>query len=389
METRDVYIVAAVRTAVGKAKRGILAQLNPIEMGGAVLGEVVKRAGIEPAQVQDVTMGCAFPEAEQGMNPARLCVLRAGYPDTVPAVTVNRFCSSGLESIAITTAKMRCGMFDIAIAGGVETMSLIAMTGTKFAPNPWMTKERCDIYTSMGCCGDNVARDFNISREEMDQLGLRSNQLAAKANAEGKFKDQIVPLEVPQPGGKTKIFDVDEGPRPDTTLEGLAALKPAFAPSPKLGFCTAGNSSQMSDGAAAVVLMSEKAVKETGAQPIARLVGYAAHAGSPRYLGPAQTEAIPHALDLAGLKLDDIDLIENNEAFSSQCLYVCREMKMDMDKVNVNGGAIALGHPLGCTGAKLTTQIIYELRARKAKYGLVTMCIGGGMGAAGVIEAIN
>ncbi len=385
METRDVYIVAAARTAVGKARRGTLAQLNPIEMGAAVLKAVVERAGIEPERVEDVTMGCAFPEAEQGMNPARVIAARAEFPYSVPAVTVNRFCSSGLESIAITNAKMRCGMFDVAIAGGVETMSLISMTGTKFAPNSWLSKERCDIYTAMGNCGDNVARDFNITREQMDELGLRSNQLAAKAIDEGKFKEQIVPLEVPTPNG-TITFDTDEGPRRDTTLEALAKLKPAFAPSPKLGACTAGNSSQMSDGAAAVMLMSDKAVKETGAKPIARLVGYCAAADSPKYLGPAQLKAIPKALDLAGVKLDDIGLIENNEAFASQCLYVCREMNFDMDIVNVNGGAIALGHPLGCTGAKLTTQILHEMKDRGKKYGLVTMCIGGGQGAAGVFE---
>ena len=386
METRNVYIVAAARTAVGKARRGTLREYNPIEMGAAVLKAVVERAGIDGEQVEDVTMGCAFPEAEQGMNPARLSVARAGFPYTVPAVTVNRFCSSGMESIAIAVAKMRCGMFDIAISGGVETMSLISMVGTKFAPNSWLTQERCDIYTSMGCCGDNVARDFNISREQMDELGLRSNQLAVAAIDAGRFKEQIVPLEVPQPNGSVKVFDTDDGPRRDTSIKALAKLKPAFAPSPKLGSCTAGNSSQMSDGAAAVVLMSEKAVKETGATPMAKMIGYCAAADSPRYLGPAQLKAIPKALELAGITLEDIGLIENNEAFASQCLLVCRELNFNMDIVNVNGGAIAMGHPLGCTGAKLTTQIIHEMRARGVKYGLVTMCIGGGMGAAGVFE---
>ncbi len=385
METRDVYIVAAARTAVGKARRGTLAEFNPIEMGGAVLEAVVERAGIDPERIEDVTIGCAYPEAEQGMNPARVLVARAGFPYSVPAVTVNRFCSSGMEAIAIAVAKMRCGMFDIAISGGMETMSMISMIGTKFAPNPWLSKERCDIYTSMGNCADNVARDFNITREQMDEFGLRSNQYAVAAIDAGKFKEQIVPLEVPTPNG-TITFEVDEGPRRDASLEVMAKLKPAFAPSPKLGFATAGNSSQMSDGAAAVLLMSEKAVKETGAKPMARMLGYKAAAASPRYLGPAQLEAVPKALELAGITLDDVGLIENNEAFASQCLLSCRELKLNMDIVNVNGGAIALGHPLGCTGAKLTTQIIYEMRARGVKYGLVTMCIGGGQGAAGVYE---
>ncbi|HOZ49472.1 MAG TPA: thiolase family protein [Candidatus Hydrogenedentes bacterium] len=382
---RDVYVVAAARTAIGKSRRA-LANLHPVDYAAPVLKAVVERAGIEASQVEDVTMGCAFPEAEQGMNPARMILLRAGYPDTVPAVTVNRFCSSGLESIVLTAAKIRCGLLDIAVAGGVETMSMISMVGTKFAPSPWMTEHCPEIFTSMGCCGDNVARDFGITREQMDEFALSSVQKAVAAIDAGKFKEQIVPIDVPQPDGSTKVFDTDEGPRRDTTLEGLAKLKPAFAPSPKLGSCTAGNSSQTSDGAAAVVLMSEEAVKATGAKPMAKVGGYHAAAASPKYLGPAQVVAVPKALKLTGIKLEDVGLIENNEAFASQCLYSSRELGLNMDIVNVNGGAIALGHPLGCTGAKLSTQIIYEMRARGVKYGLVTMCIGGGLGAAGVFE---
>jgi len=382
---RDVYIVAAARTAIGKAKRGTLANVHPVDIGGPVLKAVVGRAGIDAGKVEDVTIGCAYPEGEQSMNMARMITIRAGYPDTVPAMTVNRFCSSGMESIMIAACKIRSGLMDIAVSGGCESMSMIPMTGTKFAPNPWLTRERCDIYISMGCCGDNVARDFHITRQQLDEFAYRSFQRAAAAIDGGKFKEQIVPLEVPTPKGSI-VFDTDEGVRRDTTLEGLAALKPAFAPSPKLGFCTAGNCSQMSDGAAAVVLMSAEAVQETGAKPLAKVLGYGVGADSPEYLGPGQLPAIRKALELSGITLDDVGLIENNEAFASQCLYVCREMGFDMEKVNVNGGAIALGHPLGCTGAKLTTQIVYEMRARGVKYGLVTMCIGGGQGAAGVYE---
>ncbi|HUW61943.1 MAG TPA: thiolase family protein [Candidatus Bathyarchaeia archaeon] len=380
---RDVYVVSAVRTAIGKSRR-TLANFRPEDMGAAVLKEAVARAGIPAEKIQDVTIGCAYPEAEQGMNMARLIVLRAGFPDTVPALTVNRFCSSGLESIAIISSKIRAGLFDIGLAGGVETMSLIGMAGTKFAPNPWLAAEHPEAYINMGNCGDNVARDFKITREQMDEWAYNSVQKACAAIDGGKFKSQIVPLEVPTGNGKTIIFDTDEGPRRDTTLEGLAKLRPAFAA--KGGFCTAGNSSQTSDGAAAVVLMSEEAVKKYGAKPLGKFLGYNIAAGSPIYLGPAQLEAIPRACELSGIKLSDVGLIENNEAFASQCLLVIRELKMDTSKVNVNGGAIALGHPLGCTGAKLTTQILHEMKARNVKYGLVTMCIGGGMGGAGVFE---
>ncbi len=385
---RDVYVVAATRTAVGKANRGMLAQYRPDDMAAAVIKAAIDRAGIAPEQVQDVVMGCAMPEAEQGMNMARIAVQRAGLPDSISAMTINRFCSSGLEAMAIAGAKIESGLFDIAVAGGVESMSLVPMGGNDFRPNPHLAAERPEVYIAMGHCGDNVARDFHITRESMDQWALRSHQLAVDAIDAGRFKEEIVPLQVPFNGGVV-VFDTDEGPRRDTSLEALAKLKPAFAASPKLGACTAGNSSQTSDGAAALCLMNERAMAATGAKPRARFLSYSVAAGSPLHLGPAQLPAIQRACDLAGIRLDDVGLIECNEAFASQVLYVVRELGLDPDKVNVNGGAIALGHPLGCTGAKLTTQILHEMKRRSEKYGLVTMCIGGGMGAAGLFELMN
>ena len=385
---RDVYIVSAVRTAIGKARR-TLALENPIRMGAAVVKEAVARAGISADKIDDMVIGCAFPEGEQGMNFARIIGVAADLPESVPALTVNRFCSSGLEAMHIAAAKIRCGCFDVAITGGVESMSLIPMTGVKFAPDSVMTCEHPEVYISMGNCGDNVARDFKITRQQCDEWALRSNMRAIEAIDKGKFKSQIVPLEVETANGKI-IFDTDEGPRRDTTLEGLAALKPAFAgPGKKYGVCTAGNSSQMSDGASAVCLMSEDAVKKYGVKPLAKVLGYNVAAGSPKYLGPAQLEAIPKACALSGIKVEDVGLFEHNEAFAPQCLLVMRELKLDPEKVNVNGGAIALGHPLGCTGSKLSTQLIREMQVRGVKYGVVTMCIGGGMGGAGVFELCN
>jgi len=385
---RDVYIVSAVRTAIGKARR-TLALENPIRMGAAVVKEAVARAGISADKIDDMVIGCAFPEGEQGMNFARIIGVAADLPESVPALTVNRFCSSGLEAMHIAAAKIRCGYFDVAITGGVESMSLIPMTGVKFAPDSVMTSEHPEVYISMGNCGDNVARDFKITRQQCDEWALRSNMRAIEAIDKGKFKSQIVPLEVETANGKI-IFDTDEGPRRDTTLEGLAALKPAFAgPGKKYGVCTAGNSSQMSDGASAVCLMSEDAVKKYGVKPLAKVLGYNVAAGSPKYLGPAQLEAIPKACALSGIKVEDVGLFEHNEAFAPQCLLVMRELKLDPEKVNVNGGAIALGHPLGCTGSKLSTQLIREMQVRGVKYGVVTMCIGGGMGGAGVFELCN
>jgi len=385
MALDNVYVAAATRTAVGKAKRGTLATYRPDDMAAVVLTAVCDRAGIEPGQVADVTLGCAIPEQAQGMNIARVAAIAAGMPDTVSAMTVNRFCSSGLEAMAIVAAKIDSGMFDIGIGGGTESMSMVSMPGAKVSPNPTLSKERPDVYIGMGSAGDNVARDFNISRQELDEFALASNQKAAAAIAAGKFKDEITPLDLPH-GGQ---FDTDEGPRADASLDGFNALRRAFAASTKLGFHTAGTSSQMSDGAAAVVLMSEKGVSDSGAKPIAKFLSYNVAADSPKYLGPAQLVAIPAALEQAGIKLEDVGLFEINEAFASVALYVTRELGLDPDKVNVNGGAIALGHPMGCTGAKLSTQIINELRRRGEKYGVVTMCIGGGQGAAGVFELLD
>jgi len=383
---QDVYVVSAVRTAVGKANKGSLVQCRPDEMAAVVIKEAIGRAGVPAGRVQDIVLGCAFPEGSQGMNIARVAQARAGIPDSDPRITINRFCSSGIESLAIAASKIRTGLIQIAVSGGVESMSRIPMSGLKFAPSPRLTVECPEVYSSMGNCGDNVARDFGITRQECDEWALRSVQRAVAAIDAGKFKEQIVPLQVPTAKGSI-MFDTDEGPRRDTTIEGLAKLKPAFAgPGRRDGVCTAGNSSQMSDGASAVCLMSGDAVKAFGVKPMARFVSYSVAAGSPKYLGPAQVVAISKALELAGIKVSDLGVIENNEAFASQCLYVIRELKIDPDRVNVNGGAIALGHPLGCTGSKLTTQVIYEMRARGAKYGLVTMCIGGGMGAAGIFE---
>jgi acetyl-CoA acyltransferase len=382
---RDVYVVSAARTAVGKANRGTLAQTRPDDMAAAVLKEAVARAGVAPPAVQDVVLGCAFPESAQGMNVARIAVMLAGFPDGVTAMTLNRFCSSGLEAIAIAAAKIRTGMLDVALAGGVESMSLIPMGGHKIAPNPRLTLERPDAYTGMGICGDNVAREFGIPRDSMDAFALASHQKAIAAIDAGKFAEEIVPLEV-RAGSGTRVFDVDEGPRRDTSIEALGKLKPAFAVSRDIGACTAGNASQTSDGAAAVCLMSADAMEAHGATPLAKCLGYGVAAGAPSLLGPAQLEAIPRACELSGIGVKDCGLIENNEAFASQCMYVNREMEFDPGKVNVNGGAIALGHPLGCTGAKLSVQIIHEMRRRGEQFGLVTMCIGGGMGAAGVFE---
>jgi len=388
MAMDNVYIAAATRTASGKAPRGTLKDYRPDDMAAAVLTEVVKRAGIEASQVQDVTLGCAIPEQAQGMNVARVAAIDAGMPDTVSASTINRFCSSGLEAMSIIGAKIEAGLLDIGIGGGTESMSMVSMPGAKAAPNPRLSRERPEVYIAMGNAGDNVARDFKITREELDEFALGSNQKAVAAIEAGKFKDEITPLEMPE-GSSVLVFDTDEGPRKDTTLEALAGLRPAFAASPKLGTHTAGNSSQTSDAAAAVVLMSGKAVEETGAKPIAKFLSYNVAADSPKYLGPAQLVAIPRALELAGIKKEDVGLFEINEAFASVAIYVTRELGLDPEKVNVNGGAIALGHPMGATGAKLSTQIINEMRRRGEKYGVVTMCIGGGQGAAGVFELIE
>ncbi len=383
----NVYVVSAVRTAVGRSKAGsAIAHVRPDDLAAAAIREAVKRSGIPAERIQDCVIGCAFPEAESGMNVGRMALLAAGLPDTICGETINRFCSSSLETMATAGAKIECGMLDVAIAGGTESMSVIPMGGNKLMPNPSLVKSNPRSYTGMGQCADNVGNDFNITREECDKWAVMSHQRATEAIAKGYFKDQIVPLEVKAPNGKTFIFDTDEGPRPDTTLEGLAKLKPAFAGPAGKGVATAGNSSQTSCGASATVLANEKVVKELGLKPLARLRGYAVAAGDPGYLGPAQVPAIEAACKQAGITVADLGLIECNEAFASQTLYVVKKLNLDPAIVNVNGGAIALGHPLGATGAKLATQLIYEMKRRGVKWGLETMCIGGGMGGAGVFE---
>jgi len=392
---REAVIVAAARTAVGRAPRGTLKDTRPDEMAAVAIGEAVKRAGIEPGQVDDVILGCAFPEGEQGMNVARVALIRAGFPSSVPGMTVNRFCSSGLQAIAIACEKVMCGFADIVVAGGTESMSMIPMGGLKQAPNPQVMETYPQLYMAMGLTAEEVAKRWKVSREDQDAFALASHQKAAAAISDGRFKDEIVPLETwvrrEYPDGSQKIeevvFEVDEGVRPDTTLETLAKLKPAFSPK---GTVTAGNSSQMSDGAAAVVVMSDKKAAELGIKPMALFRGYAVGGVDPDVMGIGPTVAIPKVLKLTGLKLEDMDLIELNEAFASQSLVCIRTLGMEglMDRINVNGGAIALGHPLGCTGAKLTTTILYELARRGGRYGLVSMCIGGGMGAAGIFERV-
>ena len=390
---REAVVVAAARTAVGKAPKGTLKDTRPDEMAAAAIAEAVKRAGVEPGEVDDVILGCAFPEGEQGMNVARVALSRAGLPSSVPGMTVNRFCSSGLQAIAIACEKVMCGFADVVVAGGTESMSMIPMGGLKQAPNPHVMETYPQLYMAMGLTAEEVAKRWKVSREDQDAFALASHQKAAAAIKDGRFKEEIVPLKTwvrrELPDGSQKIeevvFDVDEGVRADTTIEALAKLKPAFA---LKGTVTAGNSSQMSDGAAAVVVMSDKKAAELGVKPMAVFRGYAVGGVDPDVMGIGPTVAIPKVLKIAGLKIEDIDLVELNEAFAAQSLACIRILGMEgmMDRINVNGGAIALGHPLGCTGAKLTTTILYEMARRGAKYGLVSMCIGGGMGAAGVFE---
>jgi acetyl-CoA acyltransferase len=385
--SRDPVIVAAARTAVGKAKRGSLAAVRPEHMAAAVIQELLHRAGdLDPGELEDLVIGCAFPEGEQGMNIARLIGLKAGLPEDIPAETVNRFCSSGVQSIAHAAHAIQAGQLGAALAGGVESMSMVPMTGYKFSPDPGLAEEYPEAFTSMGLTAENVAEQYGISREAQDQFALTSHQRAVKAVESGRFDPEIVPVQaaVISPTGREEFtFKRDEGPRSDTSLKALAKLKPAF----KLeGTVTAGNSSQMSDGAAGVIIMSREKAQALGLHPLARMVSYAVRGVAPEIMGVGPVAAVPKALDLAGLKLKDIELVELNEAFASQSLAVIEELGLDQEITNVNGGAIALGHPLGCTGAKLTTQMIYELKRRDAEWGLVTMCIGGGMGAAAVIQ---
>ncbi len=383
----NVYVVSAKRTAVGKAGRGTLVQTRPDDLVATAIKGAVDAAGIAPDKIDDVVIGCATPEAEQGMNVARIALLQAGLPKSVSGMTINRFCSSGTEAMAVAAAKIECGMLNVAIAGGAESMSMIGPGGNKPCPNPTLQEKLPEIYIGMGTCGDNMARDFNITREDADKWSVRSHERAIAAIAAGKFKDEIVPVEVKTPGGGTITYDTDEGPRPGTTMEALAGLRLAFAASPKLGgVCTAGNSSQTSDGGAACLLASGDAVKEHGLKPLGKMRAWVVKAGEPQYLGPPQIPAIKAACEMAGIKPEDIGLVECNEAFATQTIHVVREMGFSEDIVNVNGGAIALGHPLGCTGAKLAATLLHEMKRSNIKYGLVTMCIGGGMGGAGIFE---
>jgi acetyl-CoA acyltransferase len=382
----NVYVVSAKRTAVGKAGRGSFVQTRPDDLAAAAIKGAVDESGIDAAAIEDVVIGCATPEAEQGMNVARIALLRAGLPKSVSGMTINRFCSSGTEAMAVAAAKIQAGMLDVAVAGGTESMSMIPMGGHKISPNPSLVDTLPEIFIGMGTCGDNVSKDFDISREDADKWSSRSHDRALAAIEAGKFKDEIVPVDVKTPGGGTYTLDTDEGPRPGSTVEALGGLRLAFAASPKLGVCTAGNASQTSDGAAACLLASGEAVKEHDLKPLGKMRAWVVKAGEPKYLGPPQIPAIHAACKMAGIKVEDIGLVECNEAFATQTIHVVREMGFDEEMVNVNGGAIALGHPLGCTGAKLAATLLHEMKRRGTKYGLVTMCIGGGMGGAGIFE---
>lgn len=389
------YIVAGYRSAVGKAPRGLFRFYRPDDLAADVMKHLVASLpNIDKTLIDDVIVGCAMPEAEQGLNVSRLISLMALDTDKVPGMTVNRYCASGLETIAIASAKIDAGMADCIIAGGVETMSLMPFGGWKVIPNPRVAKQTPDYYWGMGLTAEAVAKEFNVSREDQDLFSFNSHQKAVKALAEGKFNDEIVPIKIEEvfvdenQKRQTKTYEAkqDEGPRADTSTAALAKLKSVFAAD---GCITAGNSSQTSDGAAFVMVVSEQFLKDHNLTPVARLVSHAVAGVPPRIMGIGPVEAIPKALKKAGLKQDDIDLIELNEAFASQSLAVIRQLGLNQDIINVNGGAIALGHPLGCTGAKLSVQIFNELRRRQKKYGMVTMCVGTGQGAAGIFELLN
>ena len=387
---QDAVIVAAVRTAVGKAPKGTLSVMRPDELAASVIkGALARVPGLELSSIDDVILGCAMPEGEQGLNVARIASLRAGIPVEASAVTVNRFCSSGLQAIAYGAERIMLGQGEAAVTGGTESMSMVPMGGNKVSPNPALVASYPDVYLTTGLVAENHARESNVSREAQDQFALRSHQRAIAAIEAGRFKDEIVPLTVRLVDGAANIreivFDTDEGPRRDTSIEALAKLRPAFHVS---GTVTAGNSSQTSDGASAVIVTSAALAKERGLTPLARFVGYATAGVKPELFGIGPVPAIRKVLKQTGLTLGQIDLIELNEAFAAQALACMNELGLDPDKVNVNGGAIALGHPLGCTGGKLTATLIHEMQRRKARYGLVTMCVGGGMGAAGIFERL-
>ncbi|MGQ9646452.1 MAG: acetyl-CoA C-acyltransferase [Thermodesulfobacteriota bacterium] len=392
---KEAVVVSAVRTAVGKAPRGILKDTRPDDVAAIVLREAVARVpGLKMEEVDDVVLGCAFPESDQGLNLARVVAMRAGFPHTVPGQTVNRFCSSGLQAIATAAYEIMVGATEVMVAGGVEFMSQVPIMGLTPSPNPYLVEHYPQIYTSMGLTAENVAEKFGISREDQDRFALLSHQKAARAIKEGRLKEEIIPIpakvkETKEDGTvmvKEVMFDTDEGVRFDTSLEAMASLKPVFKAK---GTVTAGNSSQTSDGAAALVLMSKERAEKMGVKPMATFRCFAVAGVPPEVMGIGPAYAVPKALKLAGLTLDQIGLIELNEAFASQALYVIRHLGLNLEILNVNGGAIAVGHPLGCTGAKLTTGLLYEMKRRKVRYGLVTMCIGGGMGAAGIFERID
>ena len=392
MEARNgAYIVSTVRTAVGKAMRGTLVNMRPEELGGIVVGEAIQRVnGLEKDRIDDVLMGCAMPEGPQGMNMGRVIAQKAGLPDHVPGATINRFCSSGLQTIAMASQAIIAGHTDVVVAGGAESMSQVPMSGFFFQPDPELVAEDADVYISMGNTAENVAERYKVSREDQDRFAFQSHSRALKAIEEGRFEEEIVPVNVENvvyKDGSTHTlktdFKVDEGPRHDTSIEALAKLRPVFRVG---GSVTAGNASQMSDGAAASVVMSESVMKELGVDPIARIVGFAVAGVAPDVMGVGPIPAVQKVLKQTGLSVSDIGLVELNEAFASQALAVIRETGLSEDIVNVNGGAIALGHPLGCTGAKLTATLLHEMKRRSVHYGICTMCIGGGMGAAAVFE---
>jgi acetyl-CoA acyltransferase len=391
---REVVIASSVRTPVGRAYKGTLRATRPDELAAvAIKGALERVPQLDAKEIEDVILGCAMPEAEQGANVARIAALRAGLPVEVSAFTINRFCSSGLQAIALAAERIMSGGADVIVAGGTESMTMIPMGGNKPSPNPWLVDHYPDAYLSMGLTAERVANRLGITREAADEFSLRSHQKALAAIQAGKFEDEVVPVPVSfsvpngsRPKRQELVFKVDEGPRADTSMEALAGLKPAFHAK---GRVTAGNSSQMSDGAGAAVVMSAERARELGIKPLARYVSFATAGYKPEEMGLGPVFAIPKALKIAGLKLTDIDVIELNEAFAAQALGVIREAGLDPEKVNPNGGAIALGHPLGCTGAKLTASVIRELKRRNARYGMVTMCVGGGMGAAGIFENLN
>jgi acetyl-CoA acyltransferase len=393
---REAVIVAAARTAVGKAKKGVTQNTRSDEMAAAVIQDLLRQTEgkLDPMLIDDLIIGCAMPEGPQGLNMARVIALRAGLPVEIPAQTVNRFCSSGLQTIAQAAERIIANGADIIIAGGAETMSLVPMTGFRISPNPYMADHQPEVYMGMGLTAERVAKEWNVTRQAQDEFAYQSHQRATIAQDAGKFKHEIVPVTIEEVAigsdghaqPSSVIFDQDEHLRRETTVDGLAQLKPVFMEG---GTVTAGNSSPLSDGAAAVLVMERSVAEKMGLKPLARFVGFAAAGVRPEVMGVGPIKAVPKLLDRVGMRLDDIDLIELNEAFAAQALAVIRTLELDPEKVNVNGGAIALGHPLGCTGSKLTVQLLHEMKRRNVRYGLVTMCVGGGQGAAGIIENLN